>query len=236
MDRTVEDFINRSIECYILGDLSAMSRCIASPTGCGGVCYPMLMTILSGMELLGYILNDNNQTRIDGNGSNIKYFWDNYFIEINPDYKGLELIFIRLIRNGIAHMFMTKGLIYVHKYNDVKPIMIDLNNEKIYINVNSFYKSFCSAYYSKVRPKLLSNNNLLYEKIQKIDNYYTNGSISKNKYNEFHCDGFKDVFKKIKDRKKELSSDIFVNNAEEIFNKPYTTYAQNGPTGPMGTM
>ena len=109
---TIKDFLTHSVEGYLFKDLKNMGQIQPPPPEDKGAAgYRMLMSALAGMELLGYLLMPNDDL-FDGTGrSDNAYFsnyWNHYFAAEEPKYKGLSETFRSLIRNGLAHTFLTK--------------------------------------------------------------------------------------------------------------------------------
>lgn len=149
----IEDFFNHFVEGYLLGDLESMAEVVV-PVGkiYGGVGYPMVATTLAGMELLGELLmpNTNPFNPYLGNSYFLNY-WDNYFVQQNPAYTGLGMLFRQLMRNGIAHTFVAKPGIFVEKGTN-RQMSIDTSRQEIYIECNVFFKEFEESYLKLVKP------------------------------------------------------------------------------------
>jgi hypothetical protein len=151
----VKNFVEQFIEGYILEDLETMSRDNVSPgKKYGAVGYPMIATILSGMELLGGFLTPNaQQFNPRGMRGNFLNYWDNYFVKEYPQYNGLGDIFYSLIRNGIGHVFIAKHGIVVNKFAG-PAILVDQTKKELYLNPNEFYKEFRESYLNRAKPIL----------------------------------------------------------------------------------
>jgi hypothetical protein len=147
---TIQQFFNL-LDKYLIGDLKVMVHEIpARPSG--GLGYPSIQTILSGMELLGRILSEDK-----ANAVAFYYFWDNFFVKDNPKYGGqrLKKIFRNSIRNGIAHYFLAKSGIQLSKVdtgNLTKTPNGDLN-----IDIITFYNDFLKTY-SRVKTELMASS------------------------------------------------------------------------------
>ena len=113
----IEDFFRQYIEGYLLGDLENMSTLgPLKGKNYGAVGYPMMSTVLAGMELLGGLLMPNLKPFDPRKGeSYFLHYWDNYFAVENPTYASLGLLFRRLARHGINHVFLAKQGILVDK-------------------------------------------------------------------------------------------------------------------------
>jgi hypothetical protein len=153
---TPSDFTKQFIEGYIFGDLETMSHSKDVPAGkgYGVVGYPMLGTIMSGMELMGgLLLPSAARYNPEGMRHNFQNYWNNYFAKEYPQYAGLGDLFYSLIRNGIAHIFIAKYGVIVNKLAG-PAILIDQSKQEIYINPNELYKEFELSYVNQAKPIL----------------------------------------------------------------------------------
>lgn len=155
----LEEFFEKIIEGYLLRDLAGMANIKASDERGGGVGYPMLQTIMSGIELLGALISKDSYKSKYGGDQYHKNFWDNVLSKYQPRYKVYNDFFRRLIRHGVAHIFITKGPIAITKEN--RPS--HLYKEQIIIpgrflfdgyivDVLTFYEDFKSSYEKYIRP------------------------------------------------------------------------------------
>lgn len=153
---TPSDFTKQFIEGYIFGDLETMSQCKDVPNGknYGMVGYPMLGTIMAGMELMGGLLLPST-ARYNPNDMrpNFCNYWDNCFVKEYPQYAGLGNLFYSLIRNGIAHVFIAKYGVTVNKLAG-PAILIDQSKQEIFINPNELYKEFEISYINQAKSTL----------------------------------------------------------------------------------
>ncbi len=135
----IKKFFNL-LDCYLIGDLDTMVFEIP-PRPSGGLCYPAMQTILSGMELLGILLSGGMKESAAYN-----YFWDNFFTQDNRRYAATiyKLIFRQSVRNGIAHYFLTKSGIRISKVG--KYNLTKTENNELIIDVVTFYRDFKKTY------------------------------------------------------------------------------------------
>ena len=88
------------IERWLLGDLESMATEI-QPKESGAAGYPMVMSVLSGSELLGTLTSDVSQN------NRIEAYWANFLNKIDPRYGDLGEIASELAHNGIAHSYLS---------------------------------------------------------------------------------------------------------------------------------
>lgn len=144
----VESFFNL-LDKYLITDLDTMIIEIPARES-GGVGYPAIHSIVSGMELLGFVLSEGLRDEKAFN-----YFWDNYFIIDNPNYEDLKLkkIFRQNIRNGTAHYFLLKSGIQLSKSNVANLHITE--NGLLNIDLKVLYFDFKKSY-DAIKNKLLS--------------------------------------------------------------------------------
>jgi hypothetical protein len=118
---TWQKFYSNNIDGYLLSDLREMNK--IKVEGAGNCGYPMLMSILSGMELLGGLMDDKKWNSNDGR----KYFdnfYSGYFKNLHSDYsaENIENEIYSLIRNKLAHTFLTALKFQVAKNSEDSPV------------------------------------------------------------------------------------------------------------------
>jgi hypothetical protein len=81
-----------------------------------GACgYPMLSTAFAGIELLGALTYPNSFAPHQG-AAHFAHFWENYLYP-SAGRKDVGAPLYQLVRHGVAHVFVAKGPINVHKKN-----------------------------------------------------------------------------------------------------------------------
>jgi hypothetical protein len=110
MTTKLEAFLTRNVEGYLLEDLETMKPLAPKPgKDVGGVGYPLVMTVFSGIELLGGLLSPN---AFEPNGRGAAYFttyWRDYLYPSDSNRAALGPALYKLARHGLAHAFVTKG-------------------------------------------------------------------------------------------------------------------------------
>lgn len=144
---TVESLFDK-LDSYLLGDIEAMLEVRHKDSS--GIGYPCLITILSGMELLGILISGDKDHAF-------KYFWEMLETEIIT-YKSPKLrhVFRQAIRNGIAHYYLAKTGIYVHNDNPqnhlCKVTIQGVNG--ICVSCSALYRDF-NTIYKQIKTELL---------------------------------------------------------------------------------
>jgi len=148
-DPKIEQFF-RVLDGYLMGDLKNMIEIPAAATG--GLGYPIVHTILSGMELLGLILSEGKKDEKAFNE-----FWDKFFIIDNPNYvdskNRLRKIFRCSIRHGTAHYFLVKFGITITK--EKKNHLQRMDSKTLNIDLIDFFEDFKKTY-SRIKETLIS--------------------------------------------------------------------------------
>jgi len=161
----IEDFLKMSIEEYLFKDLQNLSTIQVPKGDVGNASYPMLSSILAGMELLGIIVCPNNPIRktkdkseIDG-GTHFTHFWTYYLSRYDKKYIGFNKLFYDLLRNGIVHTFMVKQHIIVYKSNS-KHMCCSQTPPQLIVGCNELFEDFKQTYYQHVLPILTNENSI----------------------------------------------------------------------------
>ena len=140
------------LDAYLLKDLETLVKEIPPRENGGGVGYPSLHTILSGMELLGLISSSKQDTAA------FKFYWENYLCKIFPQYNtpGLMEIFRGVMRNGTAHLFLVKSGVSVSKENKYHLVPVDYNGSLcLNIDLIILHEHFIQTY-NAVKQDLLT--------------------------------------------------------------------------------
>jgi hypothetical protein len=158
----IKDFLTQVVDGYLVRDLESMSPILAKEGEVGGgVGYPMLMTIISGIELLGSLLTavefDPEDRKYE---ARFKHYWDNYLQAQNPNYSGFSNIIYSLVRHGLAHNFLAAVNVFVYKDPDYTD-HLKLSDGQLYINVTAFTEDFVKSYKEIAKRRILSDDDLL---------------------------------------------------------------------------
>lgn len=127
----VVDFFTKFIEGFICKDLEVLH--LIQPdkvTGLGGCTIPTAMTVISSIDLLGFLLNRNGD--VNKSSQNIEYFL-NYSLQSDdlfPRYYRDKIDKISNYRHGMMHHFFPK---FKGKYAG---ICKDMESNTIFVNHN----------------------------------------------------------------------------------------------------
>jgi hypothetical protein len=149
----LDAFIDQWIEGYLLHDLQNMAKLPLdrSEAPCGGAGYPMLTTTVAGMELLGLLLMPDGTSFSRNGRDHFANYWNSYFVPTRPLYLHLGDLFYKLIRHGIAHVFVAKNNVIVTK-NRQPTLGIDRQRCELRIDCTGFYRDFEASYWEQACP------------------------------------------------------------------------------------
>ncbi|MDD2578302.1 MAG: hypothetical protein PHP96_02895 [Candidatus Dojkabacteria bacterium] len=136
---TISDLFSK-LDKYLIGDIEAILN--ARHEDGSGVGYPCLMTILSGMELLGFLLCGNKECAFTTSWNELE--------KTNKKYKSdpLRKVFRQTIRNGIAHNYLAKSGVYIHHSSTEKHLQRVRDNgvDGLCISCEQFFNDFFDIY------------------------------------------------------------------------------------------
>jgi hypothetical protein len=181
-----KDFLEKFIDGYLFSDLFNLDKIKLRNGKKYGACgYPMLTTMLTGMELLGILLSKNIYNYEHGKGYFTTY-WNAFLGNINPNYsqRSLANTVYQLARHGLVHTFITKTGIIVSKMKSTDHLEYDTSKSKLIIDVSILLKDFYNSYQIKYRPLILENRPFLkftnihaQKRINELSDQYSRESI-----------------------------------------------------------
>ncbi len=146
--RMVLEFYRIFIEDFIIGDLEELSLITPNPiTGLRGCTIPTAMTIISSMDLLGLLLNEDGKAN-DSSG-NISYLIKFENQMLFPEYNDEDIEKIWNYRHGMMHHFFPKfkgNFAGICKNDDSQDLFVSNpidGNESL--NVSKLLKDFLEA-------------------------------------------------------------------------------------------
>lgn len=173
----LDNYIQKYIEGYLFADMSSIKNDVSPSKHPGNGAYTLLLSVLSAMEFMGLLMRDESPVQQDDNGRDrvdaskgLGAYIKEYLSKIDPNYKVLSEIAPRLVRNGIAHTYATKGNVAITRQGSR-----DQSHLKIYgvqriliINVDCLLEDFLQSYEQFVKPRLDKND----EHYENINNNY----------------------------------------------------------------
>lgn len=145
----LKEFLEQHVEGYLFGDMESM-KSFSLPPGKehGALGYPLVMSALSGIELLGALTSARTFDRKSGRVY-FDEFWQKYLYPAEPRRSAGDPLY-KLARHGLAHAFFPKGPIVVTK-NPSGPHLV-MKNGRLYIDACVLSKDLRTAYEQGVKP------------------------------------------------------------------------------------
>ncbi|MGB4758703.1 MAG: hypothetical protein WBP26_01475 [Candidatus Saccharimonadales bacterium] len=173
INNDLDNYIHKYVEGYLFADMQSIKNDVSPDKHPGNGAYTLLLSALSAMEFIGLLMRSELPIRQDeisgdrvdaskGLGTYIK----EYLSKIDPNYRVLCEIAPRLIRNGIAHTYATKGNVAITRQGDRDQSHLKVygTQEILVINVDCLMEDFLKSYNQYVKPHL-SKEDALYENI-----------------------------------------------------------------------
>ena len=136
------------VEHYLLADLQTMQDEIPWRES-GAVCYPMLISVIAGSELLGALTGGRAKFEV-------QHYWTSYMSRVNSLYVELGPLAQDILRNGLMHSYMTKpGVGVVRGIPDIH-LTID-DRGLLLLDCVSLAKDFHDSYAHYARPHIDAN-------------------------------------------------------------------------------
>jgi len=153
-----QEFLDKHIDGYLLHDLERMCEVRVFDNGFGACGYPMLMSILSGIELIGALNWEKAITPEMVQRGHSKKFFDNGWKMTFSNTKYLEKdnlqIFRKLIRNGLAHQFLSKPYISIDKGQP--SLHLQTKNGFFHVDSIEFFRDFSDGY-KKIKNQMVNS-------------------------------------------------------------------------------
>ena len=149
----LDQYLEQFIEGYLFEDLRSMAP-IKLPPGkrYGAVGYPMVMTVLSGIEVLGALTSKAQFS--PGNGAaRFGEFWRGYMYADSEGFQRLDSLVYNLIRHPLAHCFMTKPMIQVTKHHDPGHLC-RTQDDVVIVDALTFADDLIAVYERRLKPQL----------------------------------------------------------------------------------
>lgn len=153
--RHLEEYLDQCIDGYLLADLESITTRIPPDLHPGAASYPMVLATCAGMEFLGALLRPTSEDEFNEDDG-IKYFghyWKHYLSKVNPQYEKYGEVTRTLVRNGLAHLFITKPKIGIVKSDPSRHLKTE--GEHLIIGAVQLYEDFKKSYIEYAKPVIL---------------------------------------------------------------------------------
>ena len=151
---TLDQYLEQFIEGYLLADLRSMAPIRLAPDKLyGAVGYPMVMSVLSGIEVLGVL---TSRARFDKEQGPARFseFWKQYTVRRSAARQRLDSLMYHFIRHGLAHSYMTKPMVRITKDHD-RGHLTRTAGDIISVDALTLADDFDRAYRQGLRPKIV---------------------------------------------------------------------------------
>ena len=118
----------------------------------GGVGYPMVMTTLAGVELLG-ILTATKPFHPKEGDERFREFWHGSMYPGQPARAAIADLVYQFVRNGLAHAFVTKPMIVVTKGHHGAHLC-RMQDDSICVDALDLADELRAAYDGRVKPRM----------------------------------------------------------------------------------
>ena len=148
-----DDFLRHNIEQYLFDDLRVMQGLPTPPAGGGGgLGYPLLMSALAGIELLGALVS---QSPFDTNSgrSYFREYWQLFLYPNDVGRHGAADFIYTSARNAITHSFLLKGQVGIVKGQPAWHLTKDASGA-FYIDASQLASDLIVSYEARVKPCL----------------------------------------------------------------------------------
>jgi hypothetical protein len=147
----VTEFLELNIDGFLVHDLEFMMRKEAR------IGFPLLMTVISAIELLGGLLSDRKFKMAGKSEKNFVAYWEKYLYPRDAEKRALGSHFYCRVRHSIAHGFLVTGGIAVSTDKPDSHLTID-EAGKVTIDAVRLAEDFLSSYRDSVKPLLTAGN------------------------------------------------------------------------------
>jgi hypothetical protein len=145
---SVQKVLDNLVGGYLLGDLESMATEIP-PKPVGAVGYPMVMSVLSGSELLGTLTSNAKQA------NRIEMYWGTFMAQIDPRYGDLGEIASEMARNGIAHSYLSHLGVLVVRGDAGRHLTLE--GDEVVFDCLELYGHFRRSIEEHARPYILDH-------------------------------------------------------------------------------
>ena len=146
-------FLSEYVKGYLFDDLASMAEISPQPgMTTGAVGYPMVMTTLAGIELLGWLTNTEAFTPHSKGSVGFRWYWNQFLTPIDSRYEGLAELIYQLVRNGIGHVYIAKPGIFITKGNAETHLIVDKDKRTLVLDCLELHNHFVESYRRFVEP------------------------------------------------------------------------------------
>lgn len=154
---TIDDFLERFVEGYLLGDLRSMERVRLQPGESYGACgYSMVMVAAAGTELLGGLVYPHTFNPSSGR-QHFTHYWKQFLYPYAPRVDAAGLMYV-LVRNGLAHTFVTKPDVLISTHEEAAKHLAVTEAGTLRIDAHVLASDFRESYFGPFRRHLATQH------------------------------------------------------------------------------
>ena len=142
----LDDCLGTIVEEYLFGDLDSMTALEIKPVG--AVCYPIMMAVLAGSELLGVLTGKG--------GSGVAHYWEEFMSRVEPTYGQLGELADVLLRNGLMHAYVTKPGVGIRRDDPDAHLTTDASGLHVF-NCDVLAEHFKTSYRDHARAAIYAD-------------------------------------------------------------------------------
>jgi hypothetical protein len=146
----LEEFLQTNVEGYLFYDLRTMENDDANGEG---VAYPILMSTCAGIELLGALMSGTPFKPFNLGRQFFGEYWRQTLYPAPSPYSTFGDATYQLVRHGIAHAFLLKGVIGVLRKDASRHFVRDAQGFLV-IDAVQLARDFVTSYETRVKPLL----------------------------------------------------------------------------------
>lgn len=159
-----DTYVEKYIEGYLFSDLGTIINDVSADKHPGNLAYMFMTALCSAMEFNGLLLQKGDpvkEGRVDAS-TGFGHYVKHYLEKIDPNYAVIRELGPRLIRNGIAHAYATKGRVAITRVGERKTshLIRYTTDETLVINANYLYEDFKRSYMDYAKPKMITDGEL----------------------------------------------------------------------------
>lgn len=174
-------YVEKYIEGYLFSDLDTIVNHVDSNEHPGNLAYMLMTALCSAVEFNGLLLQKDDPVkdgRVDAS-TGFGHYVKHYLEKVDERYSVIRELGPRLIRNGIAHAYATKGRVAITRVGerDASHLIKYTADETLVINANYLYEDFKRSYFEHAKPKMIPDGELRERVIthyESIRNVYRN--------------------------------------------------------------
>ena len=176
----IEEFFRRYVEGYLFEDLDTMRRAEPHDGQVYGRCgYSMVLVSMAGIELLGTLVADQHFSYRKGDDRFLA-FWRDYLYPGDAKRADVGEAIRRLVRNGLAHMFLPKpGIVVSTEGTATANHLVRGDSGELLVDAHRLAHDLRAAYMSRVRP-LLSDPVRVAQMQTRLNEIIESGTVESN--------------------------------------------------------